>query len=412
MTTRRGTSTGKTFFDWIQPSMAADGLIVSAPWQAEHAAVAAAEFTDPVLKQAAAVLAALHPHVLDYIGQAPVLVLAAAGEDRVDLRLRETRLKLASRFIAAGAFHRLPHILRAYGLVPPLRRLAGGPLKLAHHGLLPLLAAVPEARLAQVIPATAEQQRTWLQCLENLYQRRWARRASRDRFLVWTAANICTPEARRGAGDLADWAMFASERFDPAMTYEQARAASARWHEEHAAHRRSLAAVLAATAGAHTVDYAPLPAAIEVEGLHFRALCSAADLEDESARMHHCVRSYWRYVARGQSYIYSIRYGDARVATLELHRQRITRYTAAPLAIAQLKGPYNACPPEEVARATTRFVEIANACAIAAARAKAEAEKAAKARGVDSPRSASTRHRSPQGGTRPIYDPGRRGADR
>ncbi len=384
--------------------MAADGLIVPAPWQAEHAAVVTAEFTDPVLKQVAVLLAALHPHVLDYIGQAPVLVLAAAGGDRLDLRLREARLKLASRFIAAaGAFHRLPHILRAYGLVPSLRRLAGGPLKLRHHGLLPLLAAIPETRLAQVIPATTDEQRLWLHSLDGLRQRRWTRRASRDRFLVWAAANIRTAEARRGADDLADWAIFASERFDPAMTYEQVRAASAHWHEEQAAHRHSLAAMLSGTVGRHTVDYAPLPAAIEVEGLCFRALCSAADLEEESARMHHCVRSYWRYVARGQSYIYSIRRGEVRIATLELQRLSITPHTAAPLAIAQLKGPCNAHPDEEIASAATRFLEMANACVMAAARAKAEADKAAKARGnVAAPPPAPHQRRSSQGGARSI----------
>lgn len=359
--------------------MAADGLIVPAPWQVEHAAVVTAEFTDPILRQAAAVLAALHPHVLDYIGQAPVLVLAAAGTERLDLRLRKSRLKLASRFIAAaGTLHRLPHILRAYGLVPPLRRLAGAPLKLAHHGLLSPLASVPETKLAQVIPATAEEQHLWLQWLQDLRQRRWTRRAACDRFLVWAVANIRSPEARHTADDLADWAMFASERFDPGITYERARAASARWHEEQAAHRRSIAAVLAGTAGAHTVDYAPLPATIEVQGLCFRALCSAADLEDESARMHHCVRSYWRYVARGQSYIYSIRRGEARIATLELRRQSITRHTTAPLAVAQLKGPCNAHPGEEIASAATRFLETANDCVMVAARAKAEADKVAR----------------------------------
>ena len=36
----------KSFFDWIKSSMAADGLLVPAPWQDEHAALASAEFTD------------------------------------------------------------------------------------------------------------------------------------------------------------------------------------------------------------------------------------------------------------------------------------------------------------------------------------------------------------------------------
>jgi hypothetical protein len=163
------------------------------------------------------------------------------------------------------------------------------------------------------------------------------------------------------------------------MTYAQACAASARWHAEQAARRHSLAAVLSGTVGGHTIDYAPLPADIELEGFCFRALCSAAALEEESARMHHCVRSYWRYVARRQSYIYSIRSGSIRIATLELQRQSNMRHTTAPLAIAQLKGPCNAHPSEEIASAASRFLEMANACLMAAATAKADADKAVKA---------------------------------
>lgn len=378
---RPHSSIGKTFFDWIQPSMAADGLLMPASWQAEHAAVASAEFTDATLQQVAVVLAALHPHVLDYIGQAPVLVLAAAGEARLDLRSRRDRLKLATRFIAAaGTSHRLPRILRAYGLLPPMRRLAGAPLQLAHHRLLPLLATIPENELAQVIPATAEAQRAWWQWLEGLQRRRWTRGATRDRFLVWAAAEMRTAEARRGADELADWVMFAGERFDPAMSYAQARLASAHWHEQQQTQRRAIAATLAGTACAHTVDYTPLPAAIELDEFSFRALCSAGELEDESTRMHHCVRSYWRYVATGRSYVYSIRHGEARIATLELIRQNLVLHAAAPLAIGQLKGPCNARPREEIFRATIRFLEMANACVIAAARAKAEADKAGRAR--------------------------------
>lgn len=128
MTAPQQPTPAKTFFDWIWPSMAADGLLVPAPWQSEHAFLAAAEFTDPRLQQVAVVLAALHPDVLDYIAQAPVLVLAAAGETRGSLNSRSIRLQLATRFIAAaGPCRRLPHILRAYHLSPPLRRLAGAP---------------------------------------------------------------------------------------------------------------------------------------------------------------------------------------------------------------------------------------------------------------------------------------------
>lgn len=376
MTARHSAPIGKTFFDWIQGSMAADGLIVPATWQAEHAAAASAEFNDPALKEAAIVLAAMHPHVLDYIGQAPVLVLAATGEIGEDMRFRDARLKLASRFIAVtGRCHRLPHIMRAYGLAPPLRQLAGGTLRRSHYRLLKPLSATPETALAQSIPKTGREQRAWLLWLTSLADRRWTRHAHRDRFLTWAAANLRTAEARQAAQDLVDWVMFDGNSFDPAMGYDQARACSARWHQQQADNRRRMHAIQAGRVK-HSVNYAPLPAETQVDGFTVRALCSLADLEEEGARMHHCVRTYWRYVATARSYIYSIRQGDTRLATIELHRPRTRRKSDPRVAIAQIRGPCNASVAREITLAAQRFLGMANDALVAAARAKDESQNA------------------------------------
>lgn len=372
--------TAKTFFDWIQPSLAADGLIVIEPWQAEHAQRAEAHFTDRRLRETAVILAALHRDVLDYISQAPVLVLAIAGTSGGDLRVRADRRELAARFIAAaGPCRRLPHIMRAFGLTPPMRKLLGPPLSIFHHRLLAPLATVGETALAQAIPEDEREQRAWLEMLTRLSSRHWARYSSREAFVAWSAANLRTPEARGEAGELGDWAMLSSGRFNPAMSYEQARADSARWHEEQAAARSAMSSLFSASDRQRVIDYSPLPAQIEVDGLSFRALASVGDLEEESQRMHHCVRRYWRFVASGRSRIYSIRRGEQRVATVELQRSYARRSDCGPLQVAQLKGPCNARPADDVALAVRRCLDIINQSVTEAVRAKAAANRAAAA---------------------------------
>ena len=371
----------KSFFDWIKSSMAADGLLVPAPWQDEHAALASAEFTDKRLQQAAVILAVLHPHVLDTIAQAPVLVLAAAGEHGGDLRYRSERLKLATRFIAAaGASPRLPHIMRAYGLTPPMRRLAGAPLAATHIRPLKILAGIPEESLARIIPSTCTEQRAWLIWLSRLAARRWPSPLQRDRFVGWAAVNLRTHGQIQDADDLADWAMLDTGSFDPDMSPEQAQAASDRWHEEQASVRPGPWSLQELSV---VVDYGPLPATAVVDGLELHALRTITELDLESQRMHHCVRSYWPYVSSGRSRIYSIRSGENRIATLELQPDSRKRSTPRPLVMAQIKGPCNARPAEPVIACARRFLEIANA-AIAEAAKLARAEAAlAKAAGAE-----------------------------
>lgn len=371
-------SEAKTFFDWIQPSMAADGLIAIEPWQADHAMRAAAQFGEPPLQYTAMILAALHPHVVDYIAQAPVLVLAAAATMAPfgDLRRRGDRLALATRFITlAGPSHRLPHILRAYGLIPPMRRLSGHALLLRFRWLLGPLAASPEPALAQVIPTTIEEQRRWLLWLENLLFA-WHPRNDRNRaFVTWAALNLRTPEARAGASEIADWVKRAGDAFTPSMSYDAARVASEAWHRRVA--ELASSRERADPGDGRVIDYAPLPTRLEIDGLAFHALATAGSLRLESERMHHCVRTYWPSVASGRSRIYSIRRGERHVATLELRRRRWRAGADGPLEIAQLKGPCNATPETAIAEAAVRCLEAANSAVSEARQAKAAAAREA-----------------------------------
>lgn len=357
--------------------MIADGLIVPEAWQGDHTARAEALFTDEHLRQTAVVLAALHPHIVDYIAQAPVLALAAYGEQRYDLTSRSARLALAARFIAAaGPCHRLPHILRAYGLAPQMRKLLGEQLADRHHRLLAPMAAVPESALAQAIPAGPGEQRAWLHWLLRLAERGWTRHQIRDRYLTWAVANMTTLEARQVGAEIVDWVMLAPGAFSPEMSFEQARAASNRWHDEQAtAWRRSLYA-FQASERERVIDYGPLPTEVVVGDLKFNALTTVAALELESERMHHCVRSYWYRVASGRSRIYSIRRADKHVATMELKRGTVLGPGRGRYEMVQLKGPCNARPAPAVFAAAERCLAAANQSFDEDRRARAAAARA------------------------------------
>jgi len=219
--------------------------------------------------------------------------------------------------------------------------------------------------LAQIIPASRRDQAAWLTWLSRLALHRWATPLQRDRFLTWATATFTDREQYGPSFDLADWAMFESGAFDPKMSLEQAQAASRRWHEQHASRRllnyspSELACV---------VDYGPLPITTTVDGLELHALRTIAELDMESQRMHHCVRSYWPFVASGRSRIYSIRHGETRYATLELQPDTRKRTTPRPLKFAQLRGPCNAPPAEPVIACALHFIDLANAAIAETAR--------------------------------------------
>ena len=67
-----------TALQWLAPSMARDGLLKNGDWVLPAAAEAEKMFSDAQLHLPAQFLAALNKFALDYIRQAPVLVVAAA----------------------------------------------------------------------------------------------------------------------------------------------------------------------------------------------------------------------------------------------------------------------------------------------------------------------------------------------
>jgi hypothetical protein len=78
-------------------------------------------------------------------------------------------------------------------------------------------------------------------------------------------------------------------------------------------------------------------------------LNTTEEIWKEGREMHHCVGSYDYRVAAGCCYMYSVRQGDNRIATVELLRKD------GKAELGQIKATCNARPPKEVTKAVKRW---------------------------------------------------------
>lgn len=84
-------------------------------------------------------------------------------------------------------------------------------------------------------------------------------------------------------------------------------------------------------------------------------LDSTEELYKEGRVMHHCAGSYDYRIAAGNCYIYSVRQGDNRVATVELVREH------GKVQPQQVRAACNAQPPKEVKAAVRKWISALKA---------------------------------------------------
>jgi hypothetical protein len=146
-----------------------------------------------------------------------------------------------------------------------------------------------------------------------------------------------------------DWVMEAKRRkprcitrpFSPDMSVNTVRTENKLWHE-----------AIAKCKAAKSKYKIPAPwyPAGQVNGYQIVPLDSTKELWKEGRAMHHCAGSYDYRVAAGNCYIYSVRQGDNRVATVELVREQ---GKVTPL---QIRAACNAEPPKEVKIAVRQWI--------------------------------------------------------
>ena len=322
-------------------------------------------------------MAGAHRYAIDYIEQAPVIVLAAAhGNAHVSWSERAFIQEQLRKMCESKA--QLRDVMRSYGLPLPLRLLDARVLTAGRATVIRRLALMNPSTLAQIIPATRQKQNAWLQALQN-----WCEgmaRASRPEgndyrclFFEWAATNYpgVTYSEADGVRHMTDFVRAHPDTFNPLWTRERARAEEQKWHAD-------LAVVKTVKRGGvaldKVIDYTPLPLLWNHGGLSFVALQTGNALRAEGAAMHHCVAAYWQNVVHGKSRIYSIRENRSRVATLEVTGP-LTQYKgsrgALPASVrgigqrsryqvGQLVGARNSRPAPEVVKVVGTFVEEIN----------------------------------------------------
>jgi len=320
-------------------------------------------------------MASAHRYAIDYIEQAPVIVLAATRGNAHVLRSECAFIQEhLSKMCQSKA--QLRDVMLSYGLPLPLRLLDARVLTSSRATVIRRLALMNPSTLAQIIPATRQKQHAWLQALQNWCD--WMASHSEDNnnrcpFFDWAATNYpgVTYGEANGVRHMVDFVCAHADKFNARWTRERARAEEQKWHDDFA-----MAEMVECTGLPldTVIEYMPLPLLWECGGLRFVALQTGKALHEEGAAMHHCVASYWQNVVNGGSRIYSILANGNRVATLEL-TGRLTQYrgtndtfmaSAAGIGqrsryqVHQLVGARNSRPAPEVAKVVGTFVEEIN----------------------------------------------------
>lgn len=296
-----------------------------------------------------------HKYAIDYIEQAPVLVIGAMfGACAKKLQPNEVAY-VANRFRRIEGM-KLKQAMGEFHLPYPLRKLRSTAIAPAYSDVIWDLRSVPPSSLSQAIPDKVGHQIAWLQAISRAKARANSRGRPVERaHLNWLAARLGgrAPGVYRRhladlAADLSD--MFLDGRFNPAWTFEEAVSAHARWAVEQAKTSHKAFETTHGVSLDHKVDYSPQPnAPVLISGFEIVPLRSGADLIEEGTLMRHCVPSYMRDIMAAKSCIYSIRKDGKRVATLELASGH------GPATIKQIKGPCNAPVAAGVLGAATEF---------------------------------------------------------
>ncbi len=347
-----------TALSWMMPQLARSGLVVNEGWVERQATAACALYADETLHSLAMLLAVMHEHALDYLRQAPVLVLGVRGRQEAGRRLPAARCQfLAYRFgplIRKGT--KLKSLMREFGLPLPMRQLVAPEITSLRASLFldRLALMLTPSELAQAIPEGEAEQLAWLRALDSfdhrarirVQMRAMGRDAYAQRF-AWAAPAmaraIAAGERIDDAGDMIDFLISPGRPFNPRWSWLNARERSQNWHRDQIAEAGDNMRM--GFAPDKLFDFAPFPLEANVMGLDFVALRSVLELREEGRRMRHCVGDYHAELKAGHRF-YSIRREGQRIATAQL-----VDFTAV-----QVKGPQNAKPKAEVMRALGKFL--------------------------------------------------------
>jgi hypothetical protein len=177
-------------------------------------------------------------------------------------------------------------------------------------------------------------------------------------------------DLRHAIFDIYDWFCNDRDNFKPELSWRRAQELSAQWHERRNIQRqeefrarlrlveieRNRQMVERARADAQPVRVTqkfpqPWVPAATLRGYTIVPITSREELFDEACEMHHCVDNYGSAVENERCYIYSVRKGEKRIATVEVTRQLEQAgafHTKYRFLARQVRGPCNAAVAPEV----------------------------------------------------------------
>ncbi|MCZ6885042.1 MAG: PcfJ domain-containing protein [Alphaproteobacteria bacterium] len=199
------------------------------------------------------------------------------------------------------------------------------------------------------LPKGTRSQRVWLIFMETAERHdapgdvlKWLARTGAEFGTDWRVA-------RADLSNILDWMRACWEEdgqlirrpFSPDMSLATVRELSAEWHY----------AVAMADHRSNAIFPDPWFPEKTIKGLIFRPITTPQELFLEGREMHNCLASYVDRVVEVETFIYSVRRDNKRVASLALQpfNGRAT--------IQQIAGPCNATVPRDVERAARRFVK-------------------------------------------------------
>lgn len=357
---------------WMAPALVKNGFITNEPWISENCTEAAGMYREKNLQIAAVLFAAMHPHAIDYLRQAPVIACGLASQWRLnDAKGRNDAASTVKSMLQHGP--KLRVVMDYLGLAYPLRRIGSPHISTVLTTTFQTMLHVHPSELSQAIPTDPIQMDLWLEACRRWFIKDRVRaphslfyRETRP-YIRWGVIAIGRA-IRDGdfpgpfyAEDVADFAIASHLTFNWNWTWGQALRASGEWHLQFHS------GVAAELPGSDiVVDYGPLPVKAEIDGFEIVALRSRSDFLLEGRRMHHCVSTYFTEVQGGYSRIYSIRKNDVPVATGELRRidgglsWKAGFGENVDWSIHQIKGPCNAIPLREAKAAFEIFLTQVN----------------------------------------------------
>jgi hypothetical protein len=210
-------------------------------------------------------------------------------------------------------------------------------------------ASIPDGFACYLPAGTTWEQRLWIRP----FQYRCMPTDDPD-FAYWVARHVleignCIGPVIAFLQDMSDWVRECRREeprcitrpFHRDMSLRTVRRLSGEWHE---------AVALSDQRVSNYVIPPPWYPSGRVNGYEIVPLDSYEALWREGREMHNCVGTYDHRVSVGACYIYSVRQGDKRLATVELVKEN------GKVKPVQIKGPCNADVPQEIKTAVRQYL--------------------------------------------------------